>query len=774
LKSLFLFTVLFFCGLQIAHAQDPNDCINALTVCGNANLAFNSSGRGNDDFSHPGNQGPSCIIEEVESLWIRVPIQSSGTLGFTISANNTNDDYDFAVYGPDLTCTTLGSPIRCSFAGLVNNGVTGTLESEAETTDNDGDGWVSILNVIAGQTYFMLIDNFSDSNNGFDLVWTGSAVIAGEPSINTPVVPSICDNNNDDEEPFNLSSLDKDINGGNSNINLTYHRNQDEATLGQNALLKDHMAKNGEEIFARGTFVANGCAATTSFTFQLEAEPSMVSVTGPRSVCPDVNGVVYEAQGDPDYTYEWFISGGTISGPATDNQIEVAWGTTNDSAFLKVLPTASSGCVGDTVNVDITINRRLEPALPSGPNEICLNANTEAIYSIANTPGSQYDWTVENGIVLSGNGTSEVLVRWDGTTTGSIFFVESNPAITDCEGTSPTLSVTQLPVITDSPVLNHVTCFGTSTASISVNPAGGEGVLNVTWADGATGTDRTSLPSGDYTYTITDDNGCQLINTVTITQPDDLVIDNNTQGNLLCFQDNSGFIEISPIGGTTPYRYQWTINANNLNANSARINNLASGTYTVLVTDANGCTTNGSYILTEPTLLEPDLDQLINLPICPQSSDGEVTVGAKGGTPDYEFVWQLNPVQNGVTATGLPRGNYTVNITDANGCSSSQQVEVVERFPRVYIPNAFSPNGDVENDAFHAISQCPLSSFSMSVFNKWGNLVFRSTDINSGWNGFLEGKEVPLGSYAYQVSYTFNVNGQLIAETIHGRIKVIR
>lgn len=773
-RLFFLVTLLFLGGLRAANAQDPNDCINALTVCGNTNLSFNSSGPGINDFDIPGNQGPTCLANENQSLWIRIPIQESGKLGFTITANNPADDYDFGVYGPDLTCTTLGGPIRCSFAPLVNNGVTGTSPTAAETVDVNTDGYVSLLDVEAGEVYYMLIDNFSNSNNGFGLTWSGTAVIAGEPTINTPVIPDICDVDNDDEEPFNLSSLDKDISGGDPDMTVTYHRTQDEATLGQNSLPTDHMARNGEEIFARGTFVENGCAVTTSFTFQLVPEPEMVTITGPRSVCPDVSGVIYRATGAEDYEYEWFISGGTIIGNSTGDRVSVAWGTTNADAWLKALPTAASGCVGDTITANVTINRRLEPPLPDGPAQICLDGSGEATYSVPNTPGSQYNWTIANGTIISGNGTNEIQVRWNSNTNGSLFFVESNPAITDCKGTSPTLDVTILPGITVDPVTTNVTCFGTATGTLNVNPGGGVGTLNVTWADGATGASRTGLVIGDYTYTVTDVNNCEVNGTITISQPDELVIGSDTQGNLLCFQDNSGFIEVSPVGGTAPYAYQWTSNSNSLNVNQARLSNLAAGSYSVLVTDANGCTTSGSYTLSEPDLLQPDLEALINTPICPQSSDGEVTVGAKGGTTDYTFTWELTPPQTGSTARDLSRGTYIVNITDANGCVATQQVEVEELFPRVYIPNAFTPNGDGENDTFNAISQCTMSTFQMNVFNKWGNLIFHSTDISNGWTGFLDGEAVPSGSYTYQVAYTFDVNGKHFAETINGRIKIIK
>ncbi|OEK06226.1 T9SS type B sorting domain-containing protein [Roseivirga misakiensis] len=202
--------------------------------------------------------------------------------------------------------------------------------------------------------------------------------------------------------------------------------------------------------------------------------------------------------------------------------------------------------------------------------------------------------------------------------------------------------------------------------------------------------------------------------------------------------------------------------------------NLSAGNYELFITDANNCTTSRTFQLTEPTLLQPDLDQLLNNPICPQATDGEVTVGATGGTPDYSFTWELTPQQTGPTATGLSRGTYRVIISDMNGCTTSQTVEVIERFPRIIIPSAFSPNGDMVNDTFTPVATCTLDSFKMTVYNRWGEVLFTSNQVDSGWDGNFEGKTVPPNQYTYLVSYQFNVNGQVFNESIRGSVSIVR
>ena len=110
---------------------------------------------------------------------------------------------------------------------------------------------------------------------------------------------------------------------------------------------------------------------------------------------------------------------------------------------------------------------------------------------------------------------------------------------------------------------------------------------------------------------------------------------------------------------------------------------------------------------------------------------------------------------------------------DANGCEATLAVDVTERFPRVHMPTAFSPNGDGENDQFIAVTDCALN-YRMQVFNKWGSIIFVSNDVAVGWDGTFEGKEVPDGVYSYKINYSGQLNGMPFDETIMGTIRILR
>lgn len=160
---------------QILKAQNQ-DCATAILVCGNSSFSNNSSGPGNDDFNPPGNNSGCLAGDEHQSSWYQFTIATGGTLTFMINPNVSSDDYDFAVFGPDVTCDNLGSPLRCSFSGATGNtGLTMTATDLSEGAG--GDKFVRFLDVLPGETYYLLVDNWSSSNNGFSLTWGGTATL---------------------------------------------------------------------------------------------------------------------------------------------------------------------------------------------------------------------------------------------------------------------------------------------------------------------------------------------------------------------------------------------------------------------------------------------------------------------------------------------------------------------------------------------------------------------------------------------------------------------
>lgn len=150
------------------------DCASAEPICSNGAFGGNSSGFGVQELPN-NNTVDGCLTTEHQSSWYMFQVGTSGTLELTISPASTVD-YDFAIWGPNVTCPIGVSPIRCSWAADV--GDTGLSSSDSDASESfNGNGFLAPLSVVAGQTYYMLIDNFTANSTPFSLTWGGSAVL---------------------------------------------------------------------------------------------------------------------------------------------------------------------------------------------------------------------------------------------------------------------------------------------------------------------------------------------------------------------------------------------------------------------------------------------------------------------------------------------------------------------------------------------------------------------------------------------------------------------
>lgn len=150
------------------NGTDNNDADNSTNLCSDLSFSGYSTGPG---LLSEGCSG--CNLSENFSNWFYFQIQSSGILRFTLTPTNTSEDYDFALYGPNVTSSSLGTPRRCSYAS--NTGNTGMNGSATDTSEDvTGDAWISQLNVTAGETYFLMINKWSAGGSGFTISWSGS------------------------------------------------------------------------------------------------------------------------------------------------------------------------------------------------------------------------------------------------------------------------------------------------------------------------------------------------------------------------------------------------------------------------------------------------------------------------------------------------------------------------------------------------------------------------------------------------------------------------
>lgn len=310
-----------------------------------------------------------------------------------------------------------------------------------------------------------------------------------------------------------------------------------------------------------------------------------------------------------------------------------------------------------------------------------------------------------------------------------------------------------------------VSCFGEDDGSITVFPMGGAGGYNYRWSNGQVQETATGLVAGDYTVTVTDQNGCQTEGTITVSEPPQLFIDVTNIINVLCFNESTGSISVLGSGGTGPYEY--SIDGGAFQTDTTFIG-LSAGNYLFTVLDAMGCMASIEATVTQPEELIVDAgpDQVINLGF-------STKVQAVSNEFPVDFIWAdtfgLSCFTcNSSTAMPVNTTTYTVTATNENGCTATDEVviRVVKNYP-VYIPNAISPNGDGLNDGFTAYAGPAANQIKvLKVFDRWGELVYEAEAFPHsqeplGWDGYFKGQLVNAGVFVYFIEMEF-IDGEVI------------
>ena len=390
---------------------------------------------------------------------------------------------------------------------------------------------------------------------------------------------------------------------------------------------------------------ANDCPAIQTITITDAPGPSVVIDNFQNATCQQDNGSIGAAGlgGTGSLTYLW--SNGNTS--TTVNGLGVG----NYSVTVTDENTCTASISQEIVNTPIP-----QIQVVDTNNETCSNANGSISIAVTNaTGGIDYQWT---GAALGSNDFADNLS--EGTYT---------VVVTDSEGctNSASASIVNLP----APVLTtdniQMPACQQATGSITLSATGGSTPLTYTWSNNnaLNSPQNNTLVQGTYTATVTDANGCTDTATATLADlaAPQIGIDNTQDA--LC-GENNGTISASASGGTGVLSYAWSHNAL---LNSPVANNLAEGTYTVSVADANGCmaSTDATIVATQAPTLALDNTTDAN---CGESN-GTATVVAQGGTGNFVYTWSNDPNNNSAMASGLSAGGYTVTVTDQSNCTAA-------------------------------------------------------------------------------------------------------
>ncbi|KJD31265.1 hypothetical protein PK35_15640 [Tamlana nanhaiensis] len=324
--------ILIFIPLQAQN--EPNDCDNIITVCGNGNFQSNATGPGNNP-----TEVNSCGGFEQNSIWLEINIVQGGTLGFDLIPDDPDIsiDYNFWVYGPNQLCANLGSPIRCATtnpqqAGLLNNhtGINGSTTQTQTGPGANGNGYVDWLTVAVGETYFIVIDRPNVSGS-FEIQWTGTAMQGAgafpSPPIATAINDVIACSSTPNASSFDLGSLRNSINSDASNT-VEFYENLADATDDINELPDIYNnTSNPQQIYAKVKSATTDCYSLIDFNLVVSPIPDAVVSVDRNTIC-EGESVTFTFTGTENTTVNYNINGGAAqqvyidnSGIATLNQV---------------------------------------------------------------------------------------------------------------------------------------------------------------------------------------------------------------------------------------------------------------------------------------------------------------------------------------------------------------------------------------------------------------------------------------------------------------------
>jgi gliding motility-associated-like protein len=272
-------------------------------------------------------------------------------------------------------------------------------------------------------------------------------------------------------------------------------------------------------------------------------------------------------------------------------------------------------------------------------------------------------------------------------------------------------------------------------------------------------------------FYVRDANGCTLDSAVTLDGISDLSIGAVTVQNASCFGYNDGSITITPQGGTAPFRYR--INGGGFQGDN-KMPGLMKATYAIEIADALDCLLDTAIAVAAPEKLELKTAILSNND-CEQADDGgRIAVEVTGGTTPYQYLWNTNPPKMLADISGVGNGTYQVTVTDFNRCSDTASATIIyDNCCKVLIPDAFTPNNDGLNDKARLRYKGDIALQQFAIFNRFGQMVFRTTNANEGWDGTWNGIPQDLGTYNYYMKGICGTGGNKVVE-YKGTIILIR
>jgi gliding motility-associated-like protein len=401
----------------------------------------------------------------------------------------------------------------------------------------------------------------------------------------------------------------------------------------------------------------------TKDTTIIVAEPDPISFGGSSVTAivrpPGSNGAIdlVVHGGTPDYTYYW-------EGPSGFSSTEEDLSSLDVGGDYKVVVTDNNNCTNDTTFL-VEDKDALVATIDSVKDVSCYGGS-DGYAHVTVTGGSgsySYAWTNSGGNTVGGNSPSLPDME-----AGTYYVTVTDQADARTASTSAKISDPDEALNIALSAVEDVSCNGENDGKIDITVSGGWLPYTFDWTGPSGFTANTEdiadLAPGYYNVTVNDAGGClvQQLN-IQITEPDPLIVTIKTVNTILCNGELTGELEADPVGGTLPYSYLWDDPGHQTTQNASY---LEAGTYTVAVTDANGCSAEATESLTQPDPIT--VTAIVNDVTCSGDEDGSIILTVDGGTVPYNYLWTPGN-ETSKDLADIDAGEYSVTITDANNCT---------------------------------------------------------------------------------------------------------
>ncbi len=404
----------------------------------------------------------------------------------------------------------------------------------------------------------------------------------------------------------------------------------------------------------------NGCSASASAVVNQNTLAPTATASGGHLTCAIPSVTLQSASNTSNVNYNWTGPNGFTS--LLQNPIAVAPGT-----YTVVVVNPINECYSNAVAL-VTASLELPLVTVSGGHISCKREEDSLqLAANSNLLNAAYSWTGPNGFVsllqhpiVSVAGTYSVSITdpSNGCTSVESAFVSGPIAMT--------LSTSTLPVL----------CAGAANGSASVMVQGGTAPFTYQWTTSVAQTTPTAsqLAAGTYAVIVTDSDECSVSASAEIVEPTSLMATNQLLVPVTCRGGSDGQAGCTIVGGTAPYSFSWSTNSG---ATTSHHSGLKSGTYKLFVTDANGCTNNWSFGITQPSAIV--VTKTIQPISCNGAANGSISISnISGGTAPYTFSWNVGIAPTASTLTNLAPGQYGLTVLDANGCSLTMNYSITQ------------------------------------------------------------------------------------------------